>query len=277
MRLGGPVQNADNPEEWARQLAELGYTAGNLPLSVKYEETGLQNGFRDEALKAGIVLAEVGAWSNPISTNEEERVQAMRHCMEQLEVADRIGAVCCVNIAGGRGTKWDGPHPDNLSEDTFALIVDSVRSVIDAVKPRRTFYTLEPMPWVYPYDADSYLRLIEAVDRPQFGVHLDPVNMISSVEKYFNNGAFLQECFAKLGPYIKSCHAKDVVIREHLTLHLDETYPGRGALDFAIYLKELNKLPKDVPLILEHLSSAEEYKSGADYIRRIAGQQGISL
>ena len=62
-------------------------------------------------------------------------------------------------------TAWDGPHPDNLSRETFALIVDTVREIIDAVEPRRTFYTLEPMPWSLPDSPDSYLELLRR-DRP---------------------------------------------------------------------------------------------------------------
>ena len=73
-------------------------------------------------------------------------------------MADEIGARCCVNIAGSRGAKWDGPHPADLTPETFDLIVQSVREIIDAVKPTRAFYTLETMPWMYPDSADSYLR-----------------------------------------------------------------------------------------------------------------------
>jgi len=67
------------------------------------------------------------------------------------------------------------------------------------------------------------------------------------------------------------------VLREHLTLHLDEARPGAGALDFAVYLRELNKLARDTPLIVEHLPNAEEYKLGADYIRTVAQEQNIAL
>jgi hypothetical protein len=37
---------------------------------------------------------------------------------------------------------------------------------IDAVKPRRTFYTLEAMPWIFSDTPDSYLELMRAIDRP---------------------------------------------------------------------------------------------------------------
>lgn len=40
--------------------------------------------------------------------------------------------------------------------------MQNVRQIVDAVKPKRTFYTLETMPWVIPDSPDSYLKLIEA-------------------------------------------------------------------------------------------------------------------
>ena len=200
MRLGGPVpgENSD-PERWIAALQRLGYRAANCPVDSTQSDERVQ-AFASAAKAADIVIAEVGAWSNPISPDEETRQAAITKCQEQLALADRIGARCCVNIAGSRGKKWDGPDPENLSEDTFTLIVDTTRAIIDAVKPSRTCYTLETMPWIFPDSADSYLRLIKAIDRKQFAVHLDPVNLINSPQRYFENGAIIRECFEKLGP-----------------------------------------------------------------------------
>jgi sugar phosphate isomerase/epimerase len=125
-----------------------------------------------------------------------------------------------------------------------------------------------------PDSPDSYLELIKAVDRKQFAAHLDPVNLISSPQKYFNNGAFLKECFAKLGPYIKSIHAKDIIILPELTLHLEERRPGLGSLDYRIFLNEASKL-KDIPFMMEHLEKQDDYRLAADYIRTVGGNNGI--
>ena len=78
---------------------------------------------------------------------------------------------------------------------------------------------------MYPDSPDSYLELIKAIDRPAFAVHLDPVNIICSPQLFYSNGAFLRECFTKLGPYIKGCHAKDIALGETLTVHLTEVRP----------------------------------------------------
>ncbi|WP_409346281.1 sugar phosphate isomerase/epimerase family protein [Paenibacillus sp. MBLB4367] len=269
MRLGGPVRATGNdPEEWILELQKSGYTAAYCP-DAAYRDSSEIAACREAALKADIVIAEVGAWSNSISRDEGVRKSAIELCQSRLALAEEIGARCCVNISGSRGDKWDGPHPDNFSDETFQLVVDSVREIIDAVKPRHTFYTLETMPWIFPDSADGYLDLIRAIDRKAFAVHLDPVNLVSSPRRYFENGHLIQECFRKLGPYIKSCHAKDIALSDGLTVHLSETRPGLGGLDYRMYLREIRSLGRDVPLMLEHLPSMEEYRLAATYIRSL--------
>jgi sugar phosphate isomerase/epimerase len=233
--------------------------------------------FADAAREADIVIAEVGAWSNPMAPDPKTRSEALAHCQAQLALADRIGARCCVNIAGSCGEQWDGPDPKNLTRETFDTIVEVVRAIIDAVKPARTYYTLETMPWMYPDSPDSYLDLLKAIDRPRFAVHLDPANLLCSPQRYFGNADLIRECFAKLGPHSRSCHAKDIALSPRLTTHLDEVRPGLGGLDYRTFLQELHKLEPDAPLMLEHLQTAEEYIQAADHVRKTASAIGVTV
>jgi len=277
MRLGGPIARKDEgPEDWVRLVREEGYRAANCPVGSEAEDAEVE-AYRRAAEGADIVIAEVGAWSNPLSADAEARKEAIRNCRDKLALAERIGARCCVNITGSRGEKWDGPHEKNLTDETFEMIVETTRAIIDAVQPTRTFYTLESMPWMYPDSPDSYGRLVEAIDRPAFGVHLDPVNWVCSPQRYFGNADLLRESFAKLGPHIRSCHAKDIALAHKLTTHLDEVRPGTGGLDYGVYLDELGKLDPDVTLMLEHLPSIEEYRLAADHIRAVAAERGVAL
>lgn len=277
MRLGGPIPRTyDSPKAWVAAVQERGYRAAYCPVSVDADHATVA-AYAQAAREAGIVIAEVGAWSNPLSPDPATRSAAIELCARSLELAERIGARCCVNIAGSRGTKWDGPHPDDLTEETFALIVETVQTIIDAVQPSQAFYTLEPMPWMYPDSADNYLRLIKAIDRRACAAHLDPVNLVNSPQRYFANGALIRECVAKLGPLIKSCHAKDIIMQPQLTVHLDEVCPGRGTLDYVTFLREIEQLDPEMPMMLEHLSTEEEYREAAGYIRTIAQQEGIRL
>jgi len=277
VRLGGPLfEPYADPDQWVSALRSLGYSAAYCPVGKADDHAAVQ-AYARAAQEADIVIAEVGAWSDPLSPNEETRRQALGLCQERLALADEIGAHCCVNIAGSRGERWDGHDPKNLTEETFDLIVQTVRSIIDAVKPKRSFYTLETMPWMYPDSTDSYLRLVKAVRRQHFAVHFDPVNLVCSPQRYYRNGALMKDFLARLGPLIKSCHAKDISLSDKFTVHLDEVRPGLGGLDYPVLLTELSKLGPDVPLMLEHLPTKEEYALAGQHICSVAKEHGVDI
>jgi len=277
MRLGGPIfAKTDTPESWAEAVATAGYKAAYCPVGPEADSDTV-HAYAAAARKADIVIAEVGAWSNPLSPDPATSTAAMEKCKAALTLADRIGARCCVNIAGSRGKKWDGPDAADLTDETFDRIVSVVRDIIDTVKPTRSFYTLETMPWMYPDSPDVYLRLTKAIDRKAFAVHLDPVNLVCSPQRYFATGHLIEECFAKLGAHIRSCHAKDILLHDNLTVHLDEVRPGQGQLDYPAFLRCLNRLDADVPLMLEHLPNEEEYRAAAAHIRSVAAKEGLSV
>jgi sugar phosphate isomerase/epimerase len=216
-------------------------------------------------------------WNNMLDPDAGKRRANIEANVRALAVADAVGVRCCVNIAGSLNpTRWDGPCAGNLSDEVFTQTVDNVRTIIDTVKPRTTRYSIEPMPYVIPDSPDSYLKLLKAVDRPAFAVHLDPVNMINCPQRYYDNAAFLRECFAKLGPWIVSCHAKDTLMEERLTVHINEARPGLGRLDYRVFLEEMSRLPADTPLILEHLP-AEEYAAAQAYVLTVAREGGLSF
>jgi sugar phosphate isomerase/epimerase len=153
--------------------------------------------------------------------------------------------------------------------------VETTREIIDAVKPNRAFYTLETMPWMYPDSPQSYADLIRAIDRKQCAAHLDPVNLVCSPQRYYHNADLIRECFALLGPHIKSCHAKDIKLNGKLTTHLDEVRIGLGELDYRVFLEELDRLDADVPLMLEHLPTAEDYDLAAAHVRQVASELAV--
>ena len=276
VRLGGPVYGKfDDPVQWIRAVKALRYGAAVCPVQPGASPERIRS-FSSEAKRNNILISEVGVWNNLFDPDETARKAAINKNVISLQLADEIGACCCVNISGAKGEIWDGPYPGNYLKETFDQIVENVRYIIDQVKPKNTFYTLEPMPFMLPDSPDSYLELINAIGRDRFAVHLDPVNMISNPRRYFNNAEFLRECFSKLGPYIKSVHAKDIIIMPELTVHLEERRPGIGSLNYAVFLQEMSKL-KDIPMMMEHLDKQEEYLLAAEYIRKTGSENGISF
>jgi len=278
VRLGGPIfDKVTDPASWVAAHKRLGYRAAYCPVDEKADDATVL-AYAQAAYAADLVIAEVGAWSNPISPDDAERRKNIQFNQDRLALAERLGARCCVNISGSRNAKsWAGPHADNFTRDTFDLIVQTVRTIIDAVKPRRTFYTLECMEWSPPYTAQNYVDLIRAIDRKAFAVHFDPVNLIWSPERYYRTGEIIREFVAALGPHIRSCHAKDVTLTDELTVHMPEVRPGTGGLDYRTFLKEIARLEPDTPVMLEHLAKAEDYDQAAAHIRGVAKDAGVTL
>ncbi|MCR5475348.1 MAG: sugar phosphate isomerase/epimerase [Lachnospiraceae bacterium] len=267
MKLGtsSPLSH-DTARQWADKHRSLGLGAVNFHLTCNDDEKVI-----DEYVKcaedAGLTIAEVGVWKNTMSPDDDERNEAVRYAIGQLELADRIGARCCVNILGARGPRWDGAYRDNFSEDTLKAGVKTIRQIIDAVNPRNTYFTIESMPWMIPDGPDEYLKLLEMVDRDRFAVHMDVFNWMTSPRRYFYNEEFVDECFSKLGGYVKSCHLKDVKMEEDYTLFFRETYPGDGGVNIGHLLDTALSCDADMTFIVEHLDTDDEYIRSVRYVQ----------
>ena len=278
VRLGGPIfLKSDDPAALAGEHRRLGYTAAYCP-SAKTTDTDRIRAIRDAFAAQNVVVAEVGAWKNMLDPDAAVRKENLAYVTDRLALADAVGARCCVDIAGSYHPKiWYGMNPRNLSRDFFDATVANCRTVLDAVKPTRTLFTIEMMPWSIPDGPDSYLDLIKAVDRRRFAVHLDICNVVNSPARFYNNKTVIEECFRKLGRWIASCHAKDLAWIPEYNVHFAEVVPGRGEIDYSAYLRQLSQLPVDAPLMLEHLKSSEEYDEGRAYIQRTAASAGVAL
>lgn len=278
VRLGGPVfTKSEDPIELAREHKRLGYSAAYCPKAT-VEDSDRVRAIVKAFAAENVVISEVGAWVNMLDPDLDKRRKNMEYVTSRLALSEAVGAMCCVDIAGSyHPTVWYGPHPKNLSKEFFDATVENCRKVIDAVKPTRTKFTIEMMGWIVPNGPDAYLRLIKAVDRPSFAVHMDPCNAVNSPERFYDNGPFISECFQKLGRWIMSCHAKDLEWKPELNVHFVEVIPGRGSVDYSVYLRELAKLPQQPPLMLEHLKTAEEYAEGAAYIRKAGKEARVTF
>lgn len=276
--LGAPLfAKTQDPRELARDARRLGYSAAYCPPASPQETEKLR------AIKAGfaaenVVLAEVGVWVNLLDADAEKRKENLRKVTEGLAVAEAVGAKCAVTICGSFNEKvWYGPHPRNVSQECFDAAVENARKILDAVKPKRSRFTYEMMGWSLPDSPDSYLKMIRAVDRPGFAVHLDVCNLVNSSQRFYQNAALIDECFRKLGRWIVSCHAKDLDWIPEMNVHFVEVIPGRGHIDYRAYLRGLASLETPAPLMLEHLKTAEEYAEGARHIRSVAKEQGLAF
>jgi len=272
MRVGlaSPL-NHNNAQHWAKQLRELGCGCVNFPLNCNDDKDRVK-AYVDAARENDLVIAEVGVWNNMLDSDTEKRKAAIDYNIRQLIFADEIGAVCAVNVAGTpHGPRWDGGYRENFSPETFDMTVETIRYILKQADPKKAFFSIESMPWMIPSGPKEYLKLIRRVDHPMFAAHLDIVNMITSPKRYFFNDEFLKECFSVLKGRICSCHLKDIRLKEEFTFQLEECKLGEGTLDLELFAKFASEENPDMPMIIEHLNTDEEYKSSLYYFKNRLG------
>ena len=278
MRLGGSVMKPySSPKEWLAHVKELGYSAVVFPVESTAPASVVQEYLR-VCQDNDLLIGEVGAWRNVMALDPKEREANLDWNIRQLELAETVGANCCVNISGSFAEYWDGYHPDLDTKETWDLVVSNTQRIIDAVKPVRTAYSLEPMPWMVPESPEQYLQLMKDVDRDAFKVHLDYCNMLNSIERYRHASEFITHCFDLLGPHIVSIHAKDALILQGgLPIVINEVMPGEGSIDLSLVTKLAHGLGDDIPVFVEHLDTHEQYMQAVAAMRQAAKKAGVPV
>lgn len=294
IRLGGPVfmqkekgagagedhgARVTDVGDLVRKHKEKGFRAAYAP-QVRLEETDRIREIRNAFQEADIAIAEVGYWRNLLMLDAAQAKLHRERVIQALALADELGAGCAVDTLGSYveqdiGT-WHTAR--NFSQDAFNIAVEMARFFIDSVKPKRTFFTYEIFPFNVVDTPEALRRLIDAVDRKQFGVHMDLVNLVNCPRAYYNSAGIMRRCVELFGDRIVSAHAKDIEMESPaISVILREVRPGLGNLDYGAYVRELHNLPQSVPLMMEHLKSEEEYDLAAAHIRSVAKEQGIAL
>jgi len=283
MRLGAPVFiKTDDPDELARHHVEKGYRAAYCRLGRDADAATIA-AWREAFAKHDVVIAEANAMCiSLLDTDEASREQVIRRITETLRFADQLGARCCA-IHGGtvQAGGWGQFTPANFSDESFETMVATIQAILDDVQPRVCRLGVEIEPYTLPDSPQAYRDLIDAIDRPGFGVHFDPVNAILSPRTLAQSGAWLGEYFEAVGGWIVSCHAKDLVmVREgevRSRYGYREVPPGQGFLDYEVFLRGVAACPLDPPVMVEHLKTEEEYDAARDHILAVAHRIGVEV
>ena len=276
LRVGGQCfATARTPRALVEYHLSHGFSAAYDP---GVEDPVLLEEIKAAYQEAGIVIAETGAYAlNILDTNPELREANIDRTCRRLERAERVGSLCCVGHGGTVSTGgWFAHNPENFSQASFDTTVSIVQRIVDTVKPETTTYVLETESRLLPDSPEIYRELVEAVDRPRFGVHLDPFNIISSPRRFYFSGEFIRSCFRELGQYLVSCHSKDIKMVKDSQTHFHETFTGDGEIDYQVYIAELVKLEQDVPMMIEHFPERQQ-DWGYGYIVEQAAAVGVTV
>jgi len=266
-----------DPEALALAHKAKGFCAAYAP-NIKLHETELIKATKEAFARHDIMIAEAGYWENLLDLDADTKKFHHDAMLETFQLAEELGAKCAVNILGSfcTGNGNSAFSPRNFADEAFEAAVEIARYFIDTVKPKTACFAYEIFPFNIVDSPEMIYKLIKAVDRDMFAVHLDLANLINSPRNYWRSGEIMKECVQLFGNRIVAAHVKDIKMQEPaISVILEEVIPGQGMLDHATYIRELHALPQDIPFMMEHLASEAEYDQAAAHLRAVGAEQGI--
>jgi sugar phosphate isomerase/epimerase len=280
IRLGTGIGRRENESltEMVKRIKESGYTGcvtGPEPWnSMKDSEL---NELRAALKKYDVVVFEVGGYTNMIHPDTATRQQNLKKLATCIEAADKLGCPMVGTISGSCDpVNFFNVHPDNWTEKTWQLLVQSVKQVLSDTAGMKAGIGMEAQVTTNIDVPKSHKRLNDDVGDPRCAVNLDPVNMIS-LASYYHTTELLNECFDLLGESILGCHAKDTYIwPDKQTVHIQEVCAGRGVMDYETYLVRLSRMKWPRTILPEHVPG-DQLIEAAEYIRKVAAKVGVKI
>jgi sugar phosphate isomerase/epimerase len=221
----------------------------------------------------GIEICQFGAFAfNPLLPTPEAEQQV--HA--QIELAAALGSKSIVFSGGSYNpVHLYCAHPDNYTEQAIAQSADTLRPLVEKASAAGMVVSLEIHFATVLTTWAACKRMVEVMGVP-VKLNLDAANMVR-FEHYWNTVPFLREGFDIIGEHIATVHAKDIVIRDQLHLHLDECPAGEGCLDYGELLRLVDaRLDPQTYVIVEH-TPLEKLPAAFAHVRAAAAQNHVSI
>lgn len=234
--------------------------------------------FGEKARSLGIVISEVHFLSNLMARDPDVHEQRIAEGKMLLRKADLMHARCLLGFAGSAhpSDSIGAPTAYNFTDAFRDEVREAVLRVLDGVELTYTKYGFEANNKAFFYGPEACADLIERVDHPDFGIHLDMMNMISQ-DTFFDTSNLIDQTFELLGSKILAAHLKDLSWDwDHHFLKLDERIVGDGVMDYPKLIGHLSELGPDFPCMCEHLDTEPEYLIGFDRLHKLAADIGTA-
>lgn len=234
--------------------------------------------FGERARSLGLVISEVHFLSNLMPRDPVLQSQRIEEGRTLLRKADLMNARCLLGFAGSAHPSDDigAPLAYNFTDEFAAEVREAVLRVLDGIELKTTKYGFEANCKAFFYGPESCAAFIASVDHPDFGVHLDMMNMISQAT-FFDTTTVIDQTFELLEGRILAAHLKDISWDwEYQFLKFDERIVGDGAMDYPTLVAHLAKLDPDFPCMCEHLDTESEYYVGFERLHKLAAEAGTS-
>ena len=229
---------------------------------------------RDKFRDANLPIIAVSAYTNFIHPDPDKRKANIDYLKMMIKYARDLG---CPYVASETGTfnlesDWVW-HERNADPGVFDETIAIIKDIAAYARDNGATFIVENYVNNIIGSVDQVLRMFDEVGTDGLGLLCDPTNYYD--EEHFNDiDGTLEDIFARLSPYMKIAHAKDIKKAEdtgekHADIDADESHSfrgsgsvelpaaGLGVLNYDLYVKLLAKDHPNIPLIIEHLDEGD--------------------
>jgi sugar phosphate isomerase/epimerase len=217
----------------------------------------------------GLRLVQFWGWYPSIVTDDESlRRTGVRAAQEIVKLGASVGA----QMIGIRPTSMSpngpwSPHPLNYAPATEERLVKSLREIAAACADYQLAIALECHVTTTLHSPEASRRIIERVGSDWIKVNLDPVNFVRDHLTAYDMTGLLNDLFDTLGSYALAAHIKDVRVDDDHVVHISETPPGTGLMDFETLFRRFEALLPDGFALIEHLPP-EQVPDAAAFVQQ---------
>lgn len=262
------------------RLAELGLTGVGThfrgdPATMPREDLRRAH---DLLAAHGIAIVQSWGWHQPlVSDDEGTRKAGARTLGHAVRVARDLGAGMVLSGPGSRNPRgpWH-PHPENHSQGAEDALVRSLTEAAQACEEYGVPIALECHVTSTLDSVARVRRVLDRVGSPWIKVSLDPVNFIPDFATLWDTTPLLHDLFDTLGPDIAAAHIKDAYAEDRLIVHISETVPGDGHLDFDTFFRRFEELMPGGYGLVEHLPDSLVPQAVA-YVRQKLTELGLPI
>lgn len=241
------------PSQAERRYSGITHIDLDAMLASDHGAEQIRQQFRD----AGLSIAALGYYPNPLTPVAEEAETAVTHLRKVITSAPLLG-VQRINTFVGRD--W------NLSvEDNWPRFIDTWGPLIELAAAQDVYVGIENCPMIFTADEwpggknlasnpTFWRRMFEAIPDPHFGLNYDPSHMVWQHMNYLKP-------IAEFASRISHVHAKDVRVDQHLldevgvmahpNLYHSPKLPGMGDVDWGKFFSALTDSGYSGPVCVE--------------------------
>ena len=251
----------------ACEAASAGWLARKMPESEKQE-------IKKQLKAHDVVFYGIHCAGNIIAPDPDaERWQ--RHIIDAIHSADEMGCQLILTHVGSMYPNRNWAHPLNWSREAWQRSVNALKNIAKATAGSKVEIAIEPVNTESLNNPWAQVRLREDVGDPRIMSGLDITNMVFP-HTAFRMTELLNTAFDLLGDQIAYVHAKDFEWNSMLP-GMNWAMNGTGNMDYETFLTRISRLKRPTNMLIEFLTTNEEYQQAQRNIRAIAAKVGVKI